>query len=286
MIGDVTFYPNYFHYEGFSRSAEPSITLETYTSSGGETSGPAYDLVDFRRDNVVTTDSNGQTTNVVIDMDLTSNITDADFVIIDNHNFNTAGADVQIAESSGNKNITGYEASGLGVTTSASTNDGTAKLTTPTDGILLVNITTAVTGNDWQIGLEENGATFDADITIGQWFVGKKCTPSRPANDDFSEGYSNEGIFINRTGGGLKYGFKRFAPKKFWQLTFEHLTDTDKDNLEELWLVTDGQLRPFYVDLGEETTPKLYFVRFAMDRMSFVKEGTSTYRLTIQLEEE
>lgn len=287
MIGDITFYPNYFHYVGFDAENEPSLVGQGYACSGAETSGAIYDVVDLRRDNIITIDTDGETNDAVLDMELTSTITDADFFIVDNHNLETADANIKGQYGVG-PNTIGLSSAYSGAFNSALTSETITsnEVMNPTDGILLALFTSATSSSRFLLSTTEDSPSYDADITIGEWFVGKKCAPSKPANVDFSEGYENGGVIVSRSAGGIKYGFQRYTPKRFWRLVFEHLTATDVSNLKTLWLVTGGQLRPFYVDLGESATPQLYLVRFAMDRMEFMKEGTLSWRLTIQLEEE
>ncbi len=91
----ITYYPNYLYYDSGDLESntnmdvenEPTITGESWTASGGEdddgTEGnAAYDLVDNKRGSVVTIDSDSQGTTILIDFDLSSNIT-IDTVLID-----------------------------------------------------------------------------------------------------------------------------------------------------------------------------------------------------------
>lgn len=287
MIGDVVFYPNYIHYVGYTASAEPSITGETYESSGGETSGPAYDLVDNKRSSLVTLDTASQTTNPVIDFDLASTPADAfDFMIIDNHNLFSAAskAVVRYGGSPGDTTLdAGYEASGLGVTTSAMTESGNY-VQAGVNGISVIHVS-AVTSAYWDLYIDDTLGSLQADITMGEIAIGKKCAVS--VAPDMPTIISNfDGVSVKTTAGGQKHGFSSYNERKAWKLTWPILEETDFNNIKKVWQVTNGPQYPFYIDLGEASTPKLYYVRFLQNSFQFKKLSAQAYELSIIIESE
>ena len=285
MIGDVTIYANYLPYAGYSATDEPSVVNETYESSGGETTGPAYDVADNKRTTLLTIDTNAQTTNPIIDFDLTTNMVDVDFAIIDNHNFNTAGVKVGIAESLASIDMTAYEASGPGVTTAASTVTA-SQVITPVDGISLILLSTATTGNDWKVGIEENGANYTANVTIGEIILGKKFAFSY-APDTPEEISTFDGVTNTVSRGGQKSSFKSYGVRKAWKLSWPILLEADKTSLQTIYEdITEGSHRPFYIDLGEESTPKLYYVRFMDNSLRIRKLTAQAYEVSFMIESE
>ena len=96
----VTFYPNYVQYIGFAAASEPTIANESFTCSGQEESDPAYDLLDNSNNNVVTIDSDSQTTAPTVRIDSTA-VIGPDFMIIDAHNFNNCDADITVQYGAG-----------------------------------------------------------------------------------------------------------------------------------------------------------------------------------------
>ena len=283
----VKFYPNYIFVAGFDAAAEPSITGETYACSGGETTGPAYDLIDNRSTRVVTIDTNGQTTAPVIDFDLLANIASINFVIIDNSNFNTANSDVGFSNKGSTLDISSaYQGVRGSAMTACSIAGGTVADTSDdgSDGIILF-VPETITDNGFEVNLIYD-TVFAADITIGEIAIGVSCITTYSANARPLESYQYQGVDITQSLGGQKYATKRFGAQRAWRLTWDLITDTDKTNLEAMFDVVDGQTYPLWVDFGDAATPKLHFVRFMQDRLDFQKQTHGVYTLTIDLQEE
>jgi len=284
-IGDVTFYPNYIWDSGYSAAAEPSIVTQGYASSGGETSGPAYDLVDGRRTPVITIDTNGEATDFTIDYDLSANIIALNYFIIDNHNLETASANVSI-ESQGDsvETITAAYSGTLGSAT-ASESVSSNIVVEATDGCLLA-VCTAFTEDLIQLEFVDNGgANFTADVTMGEVFIGKSFSPSTaPETNDFIPNY--DGIQLARTLGGNKHTTKYFGERKAWSLKWSYMSESDKESMDTVINVTEGHRYPFYIDLGEESTPRLYFVRLVPGSYRARKLTASAYEVSLSIESE
>ena len=284
-IGDVTFYPNYIWDVGYSAAAEPSIVNQGYASSGAETSGPAYDLVDGRRTPVITIDTYGEATDFTIDYDLSGNITGINFFIIDNHNLETASANVSI-ESAGDsvETISAAYSGALGSTTVAEDVDSDI-IEKPTDGCLLA-VCTAFTEDTIQLEFVDfDEDDFAADVTIGEIFIGKSFSPSTaPETHDFIPNY--EGIQLSRTRGGNKQTTKYYGERKAWSLKWSYMSESDKESMDTVFSTTEGHRYPFYIDLGEESTPKLYFVRLVPGTYRARKLTTSAYEVSLSIESE
>ena len=170
-IGDVTFYPNYIHYAGYDATAEPSASGETYTCSGGETSGALYDLLDNRRSSVVTFDSNGEASSPTIDFDTTNDVSLFSFVIIDNHNLDSANAGVEVQASTVKQAIDASYAGALESATELQS-VGDNVVDCESDGVLLILLDDPPTDNDIQIVTRPPLGGYTADITIGEIAVG------------------------------------------------------------------------------------------------------------------
>ena len=286
----VIFYPNYINNVGYDKTAEPSITTQGYTCSGGETTGPAYDLLDGRRTTVITIDTNGEATDFTVDFDLSANITGADFCIVDNHNFLSASCYVilrynvtsEVAPSAADS------ASGpLGSQMTALTLTGSPAtvIVKPTDGCLLIRHS-GQTENNWDLSiLDWNSANFAADVTMGEVFLGVSCTPSISPNINPTKSY-RYGSTYSAAQGGQKYGFKKYGVRRGWRLSWDYLSSTDKINIETVFAVTEGMRYPFYIDLGETSPPTLYLVRFNQESLEFQQKTVNAYGLTIDIEQE
>lgn len=288
-LGTVVFYPNYFHYAGFTRSSEPSITAESYTCSGGETSNGVYDVVDNRRGNVVTIDTNGETTEPTLDMDLSTSVVatiSPTFQILDNHNLTTADAQVKVQYGTGPTDRT-LTAAYSGVYGEALSTESVSSnyIQNPADGILLATHA-AVASSHWNLLFLYDPDSYDADITIGEWAAGVSCTPSYSPEVGSIYTYQYKGVTNNVTSGGVKYGFKRYGKQRAWKLTWEYLSATDRSNLETVFDVTSGEDYPFWIDLGEAATPQLYYVRFVGNKLDFKYVTGGAYSLSVVIEEE
>ena len=284
----VTFYPNLIHYAGFDASAEPGLSNQNYACSGGETTGPGYDLVDNRRDNVLTFDTNGEADNPVINMVMTTAY-EINFVIVDNHNFNTADADLLIVYNWGTSTdtLTGHSAwSGtLGSALSAETISN-YRVLVPADGICL-NTFTAATDEDWGLEIPDNDDdNFNADVTLGEIAIGKSFSPAHSPEINIVSSYRMPG-YTNISGGGQKYGYAIHTNyQRAWRLNWQFMSDANKTSLENIFKYTNGTQYPFYIDLGEAATPQLYYVRFVPNSLDFTQLTNDAWAVTVAIEEE
>ena len=136
----VTFYANSIQKVGFDAAAEPSIADQVATMSGGETTGPLYDLLDNRRTNTISIDTSGETQAATIQIETTTNLS-ATAMIIDNHNLKSADATYILGESATPIAITSAYSGTLGSEMSADTVSGIGDtlVTLVSDGICLCN---------------------------------------------------------------------------------------------------------------------------------------------------
>ena len=280
----VTFYPNYIMSVGYNAAAEPSIVSQTYTCSGGETTGAAYDLVDNRNSNVITIDTFENGTEFTVDFDLTAVITGSDFAILDNHNLTTASGDIKVEYGGTPLALpTAYEGV-LGTALAAST-ISTNEVVTPANGVLLINWS-SLTVSNYEFILDDFSAGFDADVTMGEIIIGKKFTPSFSPELNNTNSYSHPGVDVVRSSGGPKYGFSTHdSGVNSWKMNWKFMSDADKVLLKAVYDVTVGGKYPFYIDLGESATPHLYRVRFTGEP-TFTQLTKDAWAITVTVEEE
>ena len=282
----VTFYPNYCHYLGFGAAAEPTITGQGFVSSGGESSGAAYDLLDDKRTSLVTVDTSGETVEFEIDFDMTTNLVDPTFYILDNHNLKTADAKVifEIGGVASSNAGPAYNGTLGGALTLVEDVDGV--VTPSLDGILLVVMGPTMDDHHFEINVNDV-STFDADVTLGEVSVGISFTPTTSPNLPVPISYG-DGSSMLESAGGKRYGFTRHGVRKGWKLTWPFMSAANKTSLETVFLVTGGMKHPFYIDLGEtaSTTPTLHLVRFMSPRLDFTQVTGNAYSITLDIEEE
>jgi hypothetical protein len=290
-VGRVTFYPNYAFYAGFDRSTEPSITGQGYLCSGGESTGPAYDLFDCKRTSIITMDTYDEADNPIIDIDLTTDLATCDFALLDNHNCLTAGANICIKY--GASTTYTYLSKGYSGLLGSQTTDETISsnyVVTPHNGVclLLCDMDHVISAeNNYEMGFDANAGDtlFNADVTAGEVAFGVRFSPtySPDIDDAFGQNYP---IIINESDAGQRVAFKKQGLRRTWRLGWEYLTPADKTGFETLWAVTGGGLYPFWVDLGETSPPTLYYVRFMQTSFEFIKKTQAAYKFTMLLEEE
>lgn len=271
---NMVFYPNYLFYHSsekeyernFSPSAEPSVSGPTYTNSDGSTSGPLFDLVDNKRNTVCTLASHAGT--VTIDIDLTSAIVSLDTVIIDNHTINaSSGATVLVQEATTKKAMTAaYQSNGDNVDRYKGGQDTDAMTITSDvtgvddDGLLLMKFT-PYDASDMQIVFTPVGAGTGV-IEIGEICLSKSWTPPHaPDIDPWEDNFNFPGENI-LTPGGQIYGIGNHGSRRAWRLSWSHISQTHKENLQQVYEAAHGGKNPMYFDLGEGSDPYIYYGRF------------------------
>lgn len=286
----VRIYVNSIQKVGFDAANEPTITGETFTCSGGETTDPGYDLLDNRRTNVITYDSNGETTTIKNRIDLTS-VIDPSFVIIDNHNFGTCDAWVTINYDAGEtqRGMSTAFSGALGSELSTETVTSDQVRGDIDDGVLLINIDLDGESVVWWVQLDDNGDGYDDDITIGEFCLGNSFAPAHNPELQPVFDYDMPGSSFRESEGSQRYGFSTHTnDRRSWRLMWKFISDADKSNLEDIFLVTRGMKHPFYIDLGPilgATNPQLFYVRF-MRPLSFKGLTKDAWQVTIDIEEE
>ncbi len=282
----VTFFANSIQKIGFDAAAEPTITGEAFVCSGGETTDPAYDLLDNRRTNVVTYDSNAETTTIANRIDCTSSMA-CTYIIVDNHNLKTAGAIIDISQGGSDITITSSYSGILGNETAADS-IGSGDSTIVADGITLLKFS-LVADTRWDITFDDVAAGYDADITVGEISAGAEFAPARNPELQPKFGYEMPGSSFRESEGGQRYGFSTHTNKKRrWSLMWKFMSDADKSNLEDIFLFTRGVKYPFYIDLGPilgATNPQLFYVRF-MRGLNFIGLTADAWQVTVDIEEE
>ena len=282
----VTFYPNLIHYSGYDAAAEPTNNGETFTSSGGETTGVLYDLTDNRRTNKTTWDTSGQSVDTTIRVDTTASMS-CDYCIIDNHNLNAAITDIDIEQGGSNITLTTSYSGTLGSELTADAAAGVPDA----DGITLIQFT-AVADTQWEVELNDTVAigNFEADIYIGEIALGNyyELTQNPELQPNF--GYDFPGSSYRETDGGQRYGFSTHEnSRRSWRMTWKYLNDNQKLTLEtNVFKFTRGMKYPFYIDLAGplgNTSPTLYYVRF-MRPLSFTGLTKDAWQVTMDIEEE
>jgi len=282
----VTFYPNYTQYAKFDAAAEPTSEGMTHTTSGGETDDPCYDLVDNRRTNVTIFDTDGVGDVWQVRIDLTNAIT-CNFCIVDNHNLKTATAKYGITQGASLVTPTSQYSGTLGSEMSAD-DWGSPWVTVGVDGISLARFT-SVQDARWDIGFDDAGSNYGADITMGELVFGLSKAPSFNPELQPLFNYDLPGSSFRVSDAGQKYGFSTHSnSQRAWRLTWKYMSDADKADLEFVFLLTGGVKRPFYIDLGDvlgDTNPRLYYVRF-MRPLSFTGITKDAWQVTVDIEEE
>jgi len=282
-VTEVTFYPPYNLRYGHA-SGKPDIGTQNGTSSDGtaiSAGGQCNDVADGRRSAKLTIDTSGEADDATIDLtsaDTAANIDAAnwDFLIVDNHNLDTATAggsaiEIRSGDLTGAGDLVGLSSavSGtLGSATAACT-VGSNIITDPiADGITVMTTTSSNASSIYRrLHLDRaSTSTYAADITIGEITMGKKFTaPFRP-NLGISYGNTYGGITVNRSQGGQSFSTKRYGRKKSWGIEFNLFDETAKTNFEVFFDIVEGTRLPFHFSLdSDSSTPTFYYGRLAQN---------------------
>ena len=303
QVSKVKFYPPYNLYYGHA-AGKPDIGNQDGTSSDGtaiSAGGQCNDVADGRRSAKLTINTNGEANDATIDLtsaDTASNIDAAnwDFLIVDNHNLDTAtngGSAIEIrsGDLSGAGDLVGLSSalSGtLGSATAACAVSSNIITDLIADGITVMTTTSSnASSANRRLHLDRTGGlSYTADITIGEITMGKKFTaPFRP---DLGVSYDSQysGVKVNRSQGGQAYSTKRYGRMRSWSLNFNLLDSTAKTNFEVFFDIVEGVRLPFHFSLDSDSaTPTFYYGR--LSSAPSVKEvALERYSVKIQISEE
>mgnify|MGYP003146087720 CR=1 FL=1 len=308
-VTEVTFYPPYNLRYGHA-SGKPDLAVQNGTASDGTSlsaGDQCNDVADGRRSAKLTIDTSGEANDPLIDLSLadvsttlptvqtTAAVVDAanwDFLIIDNHNLDTATAGacgISMNSASDFSNQVGLSSAlsgALGSATEACTVSSDIITDIKANGITVAT-TTSTNANSAYRRLDLTDAqNFAADITIGEITMGKKFTaPFRP---DLGVGYDNQysGVTVNTSQGGQSYSTKRFGRKRVWSLNFNLFDATAKSNFETFFDIVEGRRLPFHFSLNSDSaTPTFYYGRLG-GSTNITEVALERYSCKLQIIEE
>ena len=301
FLQDIKFYPNWINYNtsaidgiNYNPDNEPSVaTADDYTNSDGTQTGPAYDLLDNKLGSVVTFGTTGNP-GITVQFDFTSAI-NFDTIILANHNLGTCTCDIE------------FDLAASATVTFSTVNSSTLNLRFPKGYYVLDNAVSVASNKaafiSGEIGValfELDGETSESllqmdisspsysdDPTIGEFIASNKwTTPHAPETQGwvFVDQYGN---IINRAQGGQNYSTFNYGLKKRITLAWQHLSNSELDELEQVFQVTKGATYPFFVDLGEHATQHfLRYMRLAAPFSAVPIAGGTAWNVTLTLEEE
>lgn len=279
--------PNNREYNlNYAPNSEPSASGETYTCSGGDTSGPLYDLVDNKQDTVVTFDSDSQNTTITIDFDLTSNIT-PDAVIIMGHNFES-NATLEIQRATVAQTIVNGYSGSLQEEGYFQLEGGAVDDTEydAYDSCLLCTFD-GTAGNDWQIELTPGAGSYISDLEIGEVaFCNTWTQPHAPEVDSWQDSVEyNADVTPSR--GGQNYSQGYGGERKAWNLSWTAMDNAKKEALQQAFRETKGPRFPFWIDMGEDASDVfLYYVRLTTNPVYTPIAGGTLWNVSISIRAE
>ncbi len=240
---------NWLASRGWSKATE--IT-ERNTSTGIKAGYTKYDAFDLKPYNILDLDVGGTSTHRLFEIDfgVTSGMP-INSIVIMNHNFKTAGANVRLAYSSSPfSNDTA--AQGTTATTTGVLNYVDFETPIAADGDTIFTFTEVSNARYWLLDIYPDdlpGDTFDADITIGSIMLGKYYDMPVCADLNVTPFYDYGGNVVTETEGGNKNGsaswitnndttgtyapftsltyFRRQAGRKGFKLSWSYLSDSD-----------------------------------------------------------
>jgi hypothetical protein len=278
------FYAMLSHATGFS---DVTITGQNYTDSFGtaKSSGDtAYDLYDYQLSTQAVIDTSGETTDPTINVTTTNDMT-ANACLLMNHTMAAAGAEAEITAGAGGTVLTPTGSTGvLGGAWSQLQLSGTN--IRPTLGGFTAVDFSETTENHWGVDFSEIPASYDDDISLGQVIIAKSFSPSHHYILDSTSGYVSDGVTLNVTVNGQRYGQTWWGPQRQWSLSWQNLTATDKENFEDFYTTCNGAARPFL--FYDDREDHWYWCRLTQRQLTIrPKAGDYTaFDITLQFQEE
>lgn len=288
-ISQITFYPNGLQYYGFNKSTYPQMNGQNYACSGGQTTGRLYDLTDNRNSALLTVGTNGEDTEFNIKHVNTSEISGANFIVLDNHNLKTANAKIIVDDVYTVLPIVPIS-SKSGTLGSALANDtiyGDAFIPSQ-NGITLAKLpaTDIKATKGFEVNFRMVGSTFSANITLGELVLGKSFTPS--VNPEYGEafefGYANDGLSLYTNKSGRRFVSHFHSERRFWKLDFNCVTESELAEFRRIFQITRGY--PLYVSFDSDSnTPTVYRVRI-VNSYNAIPIAAGLYEVVVEMEEE
>ena len=298
QVSKVKFYPPYNLYYGHA-AGKPDIGTQNGSSSDGtalSAGDQCNDVADGRRSAQLTLDTSGEADDATIDLtsaDTASNIDAAnwDFLIVDNHNLDTATAggsaiEIRSGDLSGAGDLVGLSSavSGtLGSATAACT-VGSSIITDPiADGITVMTTSSSNADSPYRRLHLDRASTsnYAADITIGEITMGTAFTTPFNPEVGVSFGSNFEGVQLMKSHSGQTYSVKRHGRQRTWDMNWNFIEDSDKTNFETMFQITDGDRFPLYFTVNSDSaTPTFYYGRFTSN---FNIQEVSYQRYSVQI---
>jgi hypothetical protein len=301
-------------------SKEDEITLESGDWNDGHTK---YQLFDLNPLNVCSFNSDGETTEIVINIDttVTGNLP-MDFVAIMNHNLYDAGAFVYFQNDTAViDDFDATEAIDLTALIGCTAVGGTEAVdfaSGETDSIAL--LAAPATDRYRAIVIHYPVGGFTADITIGSIIVGSHYTLPNSGDLNVNRDFSFDGVTVRSTDAGKRYGhaswvagndgndyapfrsqayIRRPGGRQAYDINFSYIADTELfgDDLSDNGTETDffyqvpnktaGPLLPFiWTPDSTSTTPGDYMFARLMNDFKPQKVANRVWSFKNRIEEE
>ena len=198
---------NWLASRGWSKETEVSIT-----SNGVQTNYNKYQVVDLNPLNPCVFDTNGETTDLIIEIDQTVGTMPINFIALLNHNLYAAGAYLQLnhhiatitaynvgtqATLVSNIGCDEYAGDALSVDFDSGDVDSIADLSAAVNTRYVAAVIRPVPGG---------AGTFDADISIGAILIGYSHTMPNSGDLNVKRDMAFDGTRVRETDGGKRYG--------------------------------------------------------------------------------
>jgi len=298
QVSKVKFYPAYNLYYGHA-AGKPDLENQNGTASDGTAlanDAQCNDVADGRRSAKLTLDTNGETDDARIDMQMadayaTIDAANWDFLILDNHNLDTAtggSSEIHLRNTVGGSVIpmsAAYSGT-LGSATEACTITSNEITDIKADGITVATTTSTNANSAYRtVYLDDNG-TYAADITIGEITLGKSFTTPFNPEVGVSYGSSFEGVQLMKSHSGQTYSIKKHGRQRTWDMNWNFIEDSDKTNFETMFQITEGNRFPLHFTIDSDSaTPTFYYGRF-ISNFSIQEVSYQRYSVQISIIEE
>lgn len=141
------------------------------------------------------------------------------------------------------------------------------------------------TGTARYWGIEVSGPQYlGTSIKIYEIFLGKNLELDSNPVYPYQAG-DIKAVTLAETQKGVRHVYHNFD-RKAWLLSYEAITDSDKDSIEEMVDYCGGSYKPLWFTLNPSEPVETHFIRFSTDKFTYNEIISGAWNVLIPFEQE